>query len=368
MAQWHVTQGDNQFAVDGGLAELEAMARRGDLHPGDMIQPPGAADWMYASEISELGAVFERRRRDDDDDAPSAGFGAMGVAIAGAVGAVLLGVILIGGGAMLYLASSMQGGGEKMIGGQGGLTFSEMLVTSEGTGLRGEPEDRASITVPVEKDASLELLAKRGTFYRARTKGGGEGWIPISHVIPMYQLGGSEVREEFDPLYNPDRYVEVSNARWMQLPAENPAQRGELSNITVFEFAMANESRYPMTDLKILATIKDAQGHELEKVEIAVEGEIPAEGETMVGTLSGEELDPKGRKKKPKDDEVVTPDRILTTESFEEMAEKDQELQLRWTSGVSVEMKAEEFTNAVIDIVELRAIPDAKAAKSVRRR
>ena len=164
------------------------------------------------------------------------------------------------------------------------------------------------------------------------------------------------------------RIVEVSNARWMQLPAENPAQRGELSNITVFEFAMANESRYPMTDLKILATIKDAQGHELEKVEIAVEGEIPAEGETMVGTLSGEELDPKGRKKKPKDDEVVTPDRILTTQSFEEMAEKDQELQLRWTSGVSVEMKAGDFTNAVIDIVELRAIPDAKAAKEVRRR
>jgi hypothetical protein len=293
--------------------------------------------------------------------------GAMGVAIAGAVGAALLGVILIGGGSMMYLASSMQGGGGELLG-EGGLTFSEMIETAQGTGLRGDADERASITVPVPKDDILELLAKRSTFYKARTKGGGEGWIPISHVIPMYQLGGMDVREEFDPLYNPDRYVEVANARWMQLAAEHPTPGKELSNTTVFEFAMSNDSRYPMTDLKILATIKDAQGHEVEKVEIAVEGEIPAEGETMVGTLSGEELDAKGRKKQPKDGEAVVPDRIMTTTSFEELAKDDQELQLRWTSGVSVEMKAAEFTNAEIDILELRAIPDAKAAKEVRRR
>lgn len=367
MAQWHVTQGDNQFAVDGGLAELEAMARRGDLHPGDMIQPPGAADWMYASEIGELSAIFDRRRDDDDDDRPSSGMGAMGVAIAGAVGAVLLGVILIGGGAMLYLASSMQGGGGDLLG-EGGLAFSEMIVTSQGTGLRGEPTDRSSIAVSVDKDDVLDLLAKRGEFYKARAKGGGEGWIPISHVIPMYQLGGAAVREEYDPLYNPDRYVEVSNARWMQLPAEHPTPGKELSNITVFEVALSNSSRYPMTDLKILATIKDAQGHELEKVEIPIGGEIPAEGETMVGTLSAEELDPKGRKRKAPAGEEPKPDRVLTTVSFEELAKDDQELQLRWTSGVSVEMKAEDFTNANIDIVELRAVPDAKAAKDVRGR
>jgi hypothetical protein len=183
----------------------------------------------------------------------------------------------------------------------------------------------------------------------------------------MYQLGGAAVREEFDPLYNPDRYVEVSNARWMQLPAEHPTPGKELSNVTVFEVAFSNSSRYPMTDLRILATIKDAQGHELEKVEIPVEGEIPAEGETMVGTLSAEELDPRGRKKQPKPGEEVAADRVLTTASFDEMAKDDQELQLRWTSGVSVEMKAEDFTNASIDIVELRAVPDAKAVKEVRR-
>ncbi len=368
MAQWHVTQGDNQFAIDGGLAELEAMARRGDLHPGDMIQPPGAADWMYASEVQELAAVFSRRRDDDDDDErPASAFAGMGVLIAGAVAAVLLGVILVGGGAMLYLVSSMQGGGGDLIGGEGGLTFSEMIVTATGTGLHGEPNDHASITTPVPKDDVLDLLAKRGQFYRARTKSGAEGWIPIAHVIPMYQLGGAKVRDEYDPLYNPDRYVEVSNARWMQLPNEHPTPGNELSNITVFEFAMANSSRYPMADVKIVATIKDAQGHELEKVEIPVEGEIPPGGETMVGTLYGVEPDAKGRKPKPKPDEVVPPDRILTTSTFDEMAVKEPELQLRWTSGVQVEMQAAEFTNAEIDIVELRAVPDAKAAKDVRR-
>lgn len=370
MGKWHVTQGDNQFAIEGGLAELEAMARRGDLNPGDMIQPPGAADWMYASEIQELSAIFARRRPDDDDDdgrPASAAAGAAGVAIVGGIMAVLLVVIVIGGGAILYFASSMQGGGGELLG-AGGLTYSEMIVTAQGSGLRSEPSETARITSPVEKDEVLELLAKRGDFYKARKKGAAEGWIPTTHVIPMYQLGGAEVRDEFDPLYNPDRYVEVANARWIQLPAENPRPGAELSNITIFEFMMGNEARYPMTDLVILATIKDAQGHELEKVEIRVEGQIPAEGSSFVGTLAGEEPDAKGKRRKPKPDENVPPDRVMTTWSFEEMAKTDPELQLRWTSGVEAEMKAEDFTNAQIDIVELRAVPDAKAAKVVRRK
>ncbi len=61
------------------------------------------------------------------------------------------------------------------------------------------------------------------------------------------------------------------------------------------------------------------------------------------------------------------PDRLLTTTTFDEMSKEDPELQLRWTSGVEVEMQTESFTNAEIDILELRALPDADAAQVVRR-
>lgn len=354
MSQWHVTQGDNQFAVDGGLAALEAMARRGRIGPGDMIQPPNAADWMYASEIPELKQIFDRR--DDDDDAPS-GSGAATLAMAAVAGAVLLLVVVVGGGVSVWLMSQMTD--TAVLVGEGGLSYSEMIVTAQGASLRSEPSDKATPLTQVPKDDTLQLLAKRGTFYKARTPGGAEGWIAIDQVIPMYQLGGAEVREEFDPLYNPDRYVEVANARWMQLPAEHPVPGKELSNRTIFEFMMSNSSRYPMTDLRLVATIKDAQGHELEKVEIPVEGNIPGNGETMVGSLASEE-DGKKRRNTP-----TTPPRVLTTATFEQMAAADPDLQMRWTNGVEVEMKTADFTAAQIDVLELRAVPDATASKSV---
>jgi hypothetical protein len=239
-----------------------------------------------------------------------------------------------------------------------------MIVTSPAASLVAEPTDGSRSVASVAKDETLELLAKRGEFYKAKTKAGVEGWIPMTQVIPMYQLGSVDVKQEYDPLYNPDRYVEVENARWMQLPGDKPGQ--ELSNVTVFDFVLSNTSKYPMTDLKIVATIKDAQGHELEKVEIPVEGVVPPDDSTFVGTLGTEPVDENGQPKKKKDPNAP-PDRVMTTWTFEQMAAGDPELQLRYSSGVAVEMKTEAFANAEIDVVELRAAPDQAAAAVVRR-
>jgi hypothetical protein len=365
MAQWLVMQGDTKFPVSG-LAELEDRARRGELRSGDMIQPPGTTDWLYVTEVPELKELIERYG-DDDDDARGGGLAMLGgaalagVAAVAAVGFVLL--IAIGGGTMLYLGQRIDQSSGPMIG-EGGLTYSQMIVTAEGSGLRASPEDSASITTSVAKESTLELLGKRGSFYRARTSGGAEGWIPANQVIPMYQLGGAAVRDEYDPLYNPDQYVEVLNSRWMQLPADKPGKM-ELTNITAFEFMISNESKYPMADLTLLATIKDAQGHELERVEIPVEGVVPPDGTTFVGTLSAEEVDKKG--KRPRAEPPTEPDRVMTTFSFEKMAVDDPDLQLRWTSGVEVEMKTTTFANAEIHILELRAVPDDAAVTVVRR-
>ena len=117
-----------------------------------------------------------------------------------------------------------------------------------------------------------------------------------------------------------------------------------------------------MTDLVLLATIKDAKGHELEKVEIPVEGVIGGRESTMVGTLG-----PPEEKGKPAPDAPVETARVLTSSTFDEMAQTDPDLQLRWTSGVEVEMATQEFTNAEIDILELRAVPDTDAEALVRR-
>jgi hypothetical protein len=306
-------------------------------------------------------ATLVARRRGADDDVPATRATSSATLI-GIVGAVLVSLIVVGGGIMLYLARQIPEGDEGLIG-EGGLSYSQMIVTEQGTGLRDEPTEGGRITQALTKDQVLELLAKRDDFYRARTDDGAEGWIPIHHVIPMYQLGGIEVREELDPLYNPDRYVDVANARWMQLPADPKRPGAGLSNVTVFEFMISNQAPYTMTDLVLLATIKDAKGHELEKVELPVEGTIGPKESTMVGTLAP----PEDGENQVGDDEHAPEPQVLTSSTFEEMASSDPELQMRWTSGIEVTMATQEFTNAEIDILELRAVPDTEAEALVRR-
>lgn len=357
MSQWLVTQGDNQFSVEG-LDELEQLAHQGDLSAGDMIQPPGTSEWIYVSEVDELRTILEARGIDEDVDIGSYRGAAAGMALAGTLALGLIAMLVIGGGAIFYLAQQLPRGDERLLG-AGGLAFSEMILTEEGSGLWAEPDKNASMAQALPKDSVLDLLAKRGDWYRARSKSGQEGWLPEDHVIPMYQLGGADVKEEYDPLYNPDRYVEVINARWMQLPTDDP--RDKDSKITNFEFVMKNDSIYPMTGLVIQATIKDAKGHELETVEIPIDGLLPPEGRTMVGTLLAEE------QRRPAPDAEPQVDLAMTTFSFEEMARDEPDLQLRWVSGVEVEMQTEDddFTNAEIDIIELRAVPNEDASEVV---
>lgn len=349
MSQWLVTQGDHQFAVDG-IGQLKQMARGGNLKAGDMIQPPGASDWIYAIEIEELKGLLR-----DAEDEPTQGGGVHMPLVAALAGGLLVVTLVFGGVAAVmstYLPS-----GEQVLIGEGGLGYSEMIVTAHGASLVSDPDPSGRVIASLEKDQVLDLLAKRGPFYKARTKQSLEGWVRFDQVLPMYQLGGAEVRAEYDPLYNPDRYVDVANASWMMLPEQAK------DHITVFQFMLKNNTDYAMADLVILATIKDARGHELEKVEIPIEGEIPARGATMVGML---QPDSKGRRRKPKPGEEAEPPRLLTQWTFDEMAKADPELQLRYSVGVEVQMSTSDFTNANIDILEIRAIPNAPAVATQR--
>ena len=342
MSRWLVTQGSNQFTVEG-LAELKNMARSGELKGGDMIQPPGASDWMYAAEVPQLAALLE----DEDDDDLAGSGGNAGKILGVALGAVAL----VAGAAALYFVQELPRGNEVLIG-EGGLKYTEMVVTDEGVSLLQEPEERARSGQAVQRNDTLELLAKRGDFYKARTESGAEGWIREDQVIAVYQLGGETVREEFDPLYNPDRYVSVANAQWMQLPEQE--NEGEV--ITVFQFLLRNQSDFDMTDLVLIATIKDAKNAELGQLEIPVEGVIPSQSGTMVGTLQPEEDDEDGER------------RLLTHTEFEKVSADDPDMQLRYSEGVEVVMDEKDFTNATIDILQLRAVPNEQTAEMLSSR
>ena len=334
MARWLVTRNDSKFVV-GGLSELRELARTGGLAGGDMIQPPGATGWMYAVEIPELMDALASSGGLNPLEPDSASGGA-GSVLNVVIGAVLIGAIAWGGNYLWSHYGDLPDA-NAVPKGLARERFSELVVTLPNVKMLAEPAATSASAGELAKDSVLELLAKRGEFYKARPKkGGAEFWVPIQSVLPMYMMGGAEVRREMDPLYNPDNYLEVANASWMQLPESKDKK------VTVFSFLLENTARYDMTDLVMRARIKDSKGHELDIVEFRVEGTVPAEGETMVGTM----LDPATKEK-----------RLITQVAFAAMAAQDPELRLQYNEGVEVRMEREDFQEANIDIVEVRAVP-----------
>ena len=143
----------------------------------------------------------------------------------------------------------------------------------------------------------------------------------------------------YDPIYNPDRYVFVKNSSWMQLPD----QREE--NITIFEFLLQNKSKFEMTDIKLLATIRDKNDRVIETQEISINGTIPAHDGVMVGTLKPAANDSEGSAER------------MTTSLLEIKMKEDDSLMSRWSSGVELAMESEGFVEANIDLLQVSAIP-----------
>ncbi len=337
MPRWLVTQGDRQFAAEN-LAQLKELARRGEIGPGDMIQPPGAADWLYAAEVPELQGLLPEagatHQADTDDDIA---FRRKGIG-AGVLVPLLLLVVVGGALAMWYYTKHVFEADYDILG-KDGLALTEMLVTEVDAPVRKEPADGAPKVAEVDKDSKVQLLAKRGGWYEVELPDGTRGWMAVDDVVPAYFFADAKTREDYDPIYNPDRYIFVKNSDWKQLPND----RNE--NVTVFQFLLQNKSKFEMTDLVLKATIKDKDDHVLETREFSIEGSVPPYANAWVGTLN------------PPEDQPDAPARAMTDTLFKQLAEKDPDLQLRWADGIEVQMQSEGFVEANIDIVQVRAVP-----------
>jgi len=333
MARWLVTQGDHQFSA-ADLNELKQLAQSGSVGAGDMVQPPGTSDWLYASELPELAELFSDSDAIDDDDwdMPKSRNRTP-------IMAVLLGLVAFGVYGMWDYGQKLPSHEDlEIIGGTTGMALTEMIASSN-TGIRAEPNESAATVGSIEKDQTIQLLGKRGEWYNVRNPSGAQGFVKSDTVVPAYYFADADTRQSYDPIYNPDRYVFVKNSSWMQLPD----QREE--NVTIFQFLLQNKSKFEMTDIKLLATIKDKNDRVIETQEIAIEGAIPSHDGVMVGTLNPSKDTPDG-----------TP-RLMTTSELERLAKEDGSLMSRWTDGVELAMESEGFVEANIDLLQVRAIP-----------
>jgi len=333
MARWLVTQGDHQFSA-ADLNELKELAQSGQVGAGDMVQPPGASDWLYASELPELADLFTDSADDYDDDDWDLPKTRNRTPLA----VLLLGIVAFGGYGMWNYGQKLPSHDDlEILGGTTGMQLTEMIASSNSS-IHAEPNASASSTGNIAKDSTVQLLGKRGDWYQIRNDSGAQGYVKADTVIPAYYFANAETRQSYDPIYNPDRYVFVKNSSWMQLPD----QREE--NITIFQFLLQNKSKFEMTAIKLLATIKDKNDQVIETQEIAIEGPIPAHDGVMVGTLKPEPGDLEG---KPQ---------LMTTKLFEAKLKADSTLMSRWSDGVELSMESEGFVEANIDLLQVRAI------------
>jgi hypothetical protein len=333
MARWLVTRGDHQFSA-ADLNELKTLAKSGQVGPGDMVQPPGATDWLYANELPDLAEHFNADDVvddfDDDWDTQKSSSRAPIVVI-------LLAIVGVGIWGMWSNSDMPSHEDLEILGGTTGMELTEMIV-SNATSIQAQPTEGGTPTGSIAKDDTVQLLGKRGSWYEIRNAAGAQGYVKADTVVPAYYFADSETRQSYDPVYNPDRYVFVKNSSWMQLPD----QREE--NITMFQFLLQNKSKFAMTDIKLLATIKDKNDRVIETQEIAISGPIPAYDGVMVGTLKPAKDDPEGEA------------RLMTTSMLEQLAQSDESLMSRWSDGVELQMTSEGFVEANIDLLQVRAI------------
>jgi hypothetical protein len=338
MGQWLVNQRDNQFGVSG-LDELRQLATDSKLWPGDMIQPDGASDWIYAVEIPELKDVLPKQDDDDDFEFRKRGIPRW------LIGGVFAIISVCGFSLMGYFYTQLPAGPSSLLGEGGTFAYTEMLATSASP-LRETPAPNGKPVVTLQKDQTLDLLAKRDRYYKARTKGGEEGWISIDEVVAMYEYAGADVREKYDPLYNPDQYVLLQNASWLMIEAEG-------NDVTQFSFMLNNDSQFIMTDLVLEAIIKDSKGTVVGTKEFKIEGVLEPKSTSFVGTLNPDEKDVKAANRAGEEPPMP---KLMTETTFEEVVKENEELYLRWVASVNVQLE-EDFTGAEVRIVELRAVP-----------
>ena len=100
-----------------------------------------------------------------------------------------------------------------------------------------------------------------------------------------------------------------------------------------------------MTDIKLLATIRDKNDQVIETQEISIDGTIPAHDGVMVGTLKPPATDPEASGER------------MTTSLLEIKLKEDDSLMSRWSDGVELAMESEGFVEANIDLLQVRAIP-----------
>jgi len=343
MARWLVNQKDRQFAAQD-MDELKRLASDGSVGPYDMIQPPGATDWLYICEVDGLKELA-KESSDDDEDISFRKKWKFPIPLP-----IILLAVAGGFGYLTYKNYDAYKAvdGKRVYG--DGLALSELVVLRDGTQVYDVPE--GSVIGSLPREEIIGLLGKRIVnkdnkieYWYETQLPSGKGFVHSSKVEAGFYLADAGTKGLYEQLYNPDQFIEVANTAWTRLDPDNPEN-------TTLGLMVTNNAVFDMTDLVVLTTLSDKNNKVVQTDELRVEGIIPANDTVWVGMLtpdaSGEE--------EPK---------VMTDHHYKELASNEDPSIEGWTFSETLNMLVEE-TGSVsgrIDLIQMRSIPNPEKMK-----
>lgn len=343
MARWLVNQQDRQFAAQD-MDELKKLVTEGSVGPYDMLQPPGATDWLYICEVDSLKDLASEPDEVDEEISfrKKRKF---------PIPLPLILLAVAGGFGFLSLKNYetyKSVDGKRVFG--DGLALSELVVLRDGTQVYDVPE--GDVVGTLARDEIIGLLGKRIVnknnkveYWYETQLPTSKGFVHSSKVEAGFYLADPSTSGLYKQLYNPDQFIEVANTAWTRLDPNNPEQ-------TTLGLMVTNNSVFDMTDLVVLTTLSDKNNKVVQTDELRVEGIIPAKKTVWVGMLTP-------------DASSEEETRIMTDYHYKDLISNEDDSMEDWTFTETLNMLVEETgtVSGRIDLIQMRSIPNPEKLK-----
>lgn len=271
---WRITRGNDQFQAKD-VAALKLLAIGGKILAGDLVQPPGRSDWLYATEVPELDGLIKVVQLDPDDawqrsNTPNN---------AARILAIILGLSVIVGGfyGMYWVYANRPDTAQTTLFGDHDKALNPLeALATEHAALLDSPDSTSSSIGDVKKDDRVMLVRKLGDFYEVSTADGKTGWLGTGQVIPGYKFDQT-LSNKYDPLFNPDNYLQLMNYSWT--PSGEDDDPETLTNML---FELSNPTDYGMQGVMLRVTFKDGNDNTLDVKNVEVPRLLPPNGDLFI--------------------------------------------------------------------------------------
>ena len=134
--------------------------------------------------------------------------------------------------------------------------------------------ERASGLTNLTKDTRVTLQAKHDRWYEVAAPGDRVGYLSMDDIIPGYYLAKDE-HKKWDPIYNPEHYLDVNISDWQVVMDEFKPQNTE--HLTLLAMTITNTSTYDMKDVVMDVHFWDPE-IKVKTDQLTLEEVVPAHG------------------------------------------------------------------------------------------